>query len=150
MGAWFPTQFSDTDDQTGGNGIHFNVLTSPYNIPEAVRGYRREQDGRFVIEFRYIDDGEPVETRLLKSTPDISVRIGKKSDRLYAIECDIDAMNVNTVSVQLLLPKVEETFQSLLAKPEEFPEKSNYESARKVVQDRLERLFGVSGAAANG
>jgi len=146
-GGWIPTQFSDNDDQSSGNGIQFNVLVSPYDIPEAVRGNRRESDGRFVIQFRYIDDGERPDTRKLKLTRHISVQMGKRSVRLYAIECDIDAMDVDMVGVQLLLPKVEEavkeTFKSLLEKPDKFPEMNNYESAQKVVRNRLDKLVGI-------
>jgi hypothetical protein len=80
-------------------GVEFRIFVSPYDIPEAVRGYMDRDNNRFVIEFRYILD-EP----LIKNKIDdkVTMFIGSNSKRIYSIESDIKALNVNQVSLKII------------------------------------------------
>ena len=70
-------------------GVNITVRMSPYDVPEAVRGYYDEELERFVIEFRYIGD-EPF--RQKQKGEHITLRIGRHSGRLYGVEVNVDAM----------------------------------------------------------
>lgn len=68
-------------------GGTIQVRVSPYDLPEAFRGYWKVPGERFVIEFRYMSSDES----LLTESPDTvaSFHIGKSSRRVYAIELDM-------------------------------------------------------------
>lgn len=76
-------------------GADITVRMSPYDVPEAVRGYYDEELKRFVIEFRYIGD-EPF--RQKQKGEHITLRMGRHSGRLYGIEVDVGAMKAQRVS----------------------------------------------------
>lgn len=74
-----------------------DVVVSPYQIPEAVRGFRKG-DHRFRIELRYIDGPEPAgdEVRIddcVVGTP------GRYSGRLLALEIDMRSAGASTVGL---------------------------------------------------
>ena len=66
MNTWLPVQereFDKSNSKTH-DGITIQVSLSPYDIPEAVRGFREANTPWFVIEFRYISS-EPTRTQEL-------------------------------------------------------------------------------------
>ncbi len=74
-------------DDDYSDGVHISVFVSPYDVPEAVRGCFDEDLNRFVIQFRYLDS-EPWKRHAENEF--VSLRIGKHSQRLHAIEVDLE------------------------------------------------------------
>lgn len=77
-------------------GVLFDVVVSPYNVPEAIRAVK-VRGGRFRIEFRYIDGDEP--GREVALDGHVTVIEGRHSQRLLALEVDVDALGAKTVGV---------------------------------------------------
>lgn len=74
-----------------------DVVLSPYQIPEAVRGFRKGEH-RFRIELRYIDGPEPAgnDVRIddcVVGTP------GRHSGRLLALEIDMKSAGASSVGL---------------------------------------------------
>lgn len=122
-------------------GVNITVRMSPYDVPEAVRGYYDKALGRFVIEFRYIGD------ELLKQKQEgehITLRIGRYSGRLYGIEVDVDAMR--TQAVDLILEVSDAVLQaiddSLAHVPPKRSRHENYEVARDAITQNKGEIFG--------
>lgn len=66
-------------------GVRVEFSLSPYDIPEAVRGYFDERSRKSIIEFRYIQE-EPCDR--VSINEQVAVLLGKRSFRLYGIEID--------------------------------------------------------------
>ncbi len=88
----------NTPQQEAIRGVNITVRMSPYDVPEAVRGYYDEDQERFVIEFRYIGE-EPF--RRKQKGKHITLRVGRHSGRLYGIEVDVKAMKAQSVDLIL-------------------------------------------------
>lgn len=91
-------------------GVRVELSLSPYDVPEAVRGYFSEDIRRFVIEFRYIQD-EPWERR--EAGEHVTLRVGKGSQRLYGIEVDVETLSAD--SVTLAIESAKDAINSLAA-----------------------------------
>lgn len=85
-----------------GPDLQFNVVVSPYDVPEAVRG-RRTSEGGLVIEFRYIDGEEP--SKEVRLDDNIVVLEGKHSKRLLAIKVDVRALGAESVGLAINTPE---------------------------------------------
>lgn len=68
------------------DGIQIELAVSPYDVPDAVRGYINKDENNFVIEFRYLDDEAWKVTQLDSS---IALRLGTHTERLYGLEIDL-------------------------------------------------------------
>lgn len=71
-------------------GVAVKVRLSPHDVPIAVRGRRDEQQGRFCIEFKYLDD-EP--SRIHSDQPEFRVWVGASSGRLCSIEIPLKSLS---------------------------------------------------------
>lgn len=110
MKKWTPldSDFVDTPINEKRKGIHVEISFSPYDIPEAFRGYYCDNVKRFVIEFRYMSD-EPVRNSTL--TPHVEAVEGYRSGRLHKLLINVDELDVS--EVQLSLSKaVDEVLES--------------------------------------
>jgi hypothetical protein len=94
-----PTQMPQPD-------VHLNVLVSPYHVPEAMRGIRLA-DGRFRVEFRYID-GEERQGKAIKLDDHATAFEGRITRRLLAIELDVAKLGARTVGVSVSTAEAEE------------------------------------------
>ena len=96
MNSWVPINAKELDagQEETRKGVHFKISPSPYDIPEAVRGYYSDKDDRFVIEFKYMTDEVLTDCPL---TDHVSARIGKHSGRIYALCVDVNAIKVEQV-----------------------------------------------------
>ena len=112
-------------------GVNITVRMSPYDVPEAVRGYYDKVQRRFVIEFRYIDD-EPLQKK--QKGEHITLRIGRHSGRLYGIEVDIDAMKSQAVDLN-------QAIDSLASLPRKRSRHENYEIAKKAITEKKDEIF---------
>lgn len=80
-------------------GVILDVVVSPYDVPEAVRGFKTAA-GRFRIEFRYIDGPEPASSPQILNNHVVAFE-GRHSKRLLALEVDIDAMGAQAVGLSI-------------------------------------------------
>lgn len=120
-------------------GVEVQIIVSPYDIPTAVRGRYDEKLGRFVIEFRYIDD-EPWDREEFE--PHVFLRLGESSGRVAGVEVDVDALNVS--EVQLKLGAVRQALSH--AKKREQRRWDNYDIAFDVLRGHHDEI--VRGALA--
>ena len=67
-------------------GVQCSVSLSPYDIPQAVRGYEDKKTGFFVIEFKYPTD-EPISEKIHNQFT--RVDIGINSGRIYRLKFDL-------------------------------------------------------------
>jgi hypothetical protein len=100
------------------------------DVPEAVRGSYDEKRKRFVIQFKYIGD-EGTERKPFDRY--VSLVVGKHSQRLYAIEIDVDALRANKVQIKVAVEnEVEQAFDGLVKKPLTERRLDNYQLAREA------------------
>ena len=120
--------------------LQFEVVVSPYDVPEAVRGVKRP-GGRLRIEFRYIDGLEPGHE--IKLDEHISVTEGKHSKRLLAVEVDVDAMGATSVGFAINAPVVD-TLRSRLHSA--WRQLANMQRQEPGNSDRVRRVLEASEA----
>ncbi len=129
--------------------VVLGVVVSPYDVPDAVRGFRTEA-GRFRIEFRYID-GEEQGTQI-KLGQHIVATEGKYSGRLLAMDIDIQSLGANSVGLSIEMgpqqPPVKRTLDSAWeAVARSFGERSQERqaiaaTARRAAATREKDLLG--------
>jgi hypothetical protein len=120
-------------------GVEVKVFLSPYDVPEALRGAYDEELKRFVIEFQYISD-EPLKRRTYDQY--VTTRLGRNSNRLYAIEIDVDAMRVETVNLSVLVQeKVDGVLAGLIREPIDVRRIGNYQLAQQAISNEHDQLF---------
>ena len=88
----------DRPDSTKQPDFVVGVVLSPYDVPDAVRG-SRTHEGRFRIEFRYIDGEEA--GKEVRIGEHVVATEGRYSGRLLAMEVDVDAIGANSVGVSI-------------------------------------------------
>tara|TARA_B110001469_G_C9586877_1_gene291149 strand:- start:99 stop:533 length:435 start_codon:yes stop_codon:yes gene_type:complete len=84
------------------NGMKLEVSLSPYDIPQAARAYYCAEKDRFIVEFRYLTEEVQTPRAIQEHT---TVYEGKNSGRLYAIHCDLKAMNIDELDIAINLVK---------------------------------------------
>lgn len=137
-----PTESAEHD-------LNLVIMVSPYDVPEAVRGYHSDGKGRFIIEFRYIGS-EPQEQRST-GNEHVFLRVGKNSGRLYAIEIDVNALKAESVSLHVGIGEIEKSLDNLIAHPIKPVRVENYKLVREalhVTQDQLLRSATEVGVPA--
>lgn len=135
-------------------GVLFDVVVSPYDIPEAVRGFKTPQ-GRFRIEFRYIDGPEPQGPEL-HLDDHVKAIEGRFTRRLLALEVDVDAMGAHSVGVAIstaqplterLKQRLESALDRVAAKHTSADDQRVMATARTALRTReddlLNQLAGV-------
>ena len=129
-------------------GVLFNLAVSPYDIPDAVRGFKTPQ-ARFRIEFRYIDGPEPygAELRLGEHVTGIE---GRFTHRLLVLEVDVEAIGDLSVGVSITAPqsqtenlkqRIEAAWDRVAATHLSPGEKSAFASARIALRTREDDLI---------
>src|SRR2546426_6163555 len=128
-----------SDNQQKLRGVQLNILVSPYDVPDAVRGYYDPSLGRFVVEFRYMTD-----EKWSQKTQDqfVTLRIGRESKRLLGIEIDLNGLSAQTLSLRLHVPQlVEQAIERLSKEPHAPSREDNYRIAKDVITSRRKELF---------
>ena len=114
-------------------GVSVNVFFSPYDAPDWVRGRFDEKTNRFVFEFRYLLQDE--KTKLIKqgNGNGAYLRVGVETDRLHAVEFDVDAVPDNRVTLNLLT-RAEETLKKVVRKGRKNKNRrrSNFRAVKKA------------------
>ncbi|MCE9637556.1 MAG: hypothetical protein K8T90_17795 [Planctomycetes bacterium] len=86
---------SETEDRSG---VEFHLVVSPYDLPDAVRGFFDRERKRFIIEFKYISPEETTESRV---DAHVSVHTGRRSRRLYRIDVDVTSLGAEQVVLRV-------------------------------------------------
>lgn len=107
LGVWnrFDSRLLDHKTTETIKAVKLEVSLSPYDIPQAYRGYYCTDRRRFVVEFKYITDEPTVEKKMADH---LMAVLGKRSGRLYALMIDVDGLGAETV--RLVLQKVQTEF----------------------------------------
>lgn len=122
-------------------GVLFNVVVSPYDVPEAVRGFK-VPGGRFRIEFRYIDGEEP--GRQVPLDGHVTVTEGRHSHRLLALEVDVAAIGARSVGVAITpVESVKSQLRSAMDRVESMHGSSdeNHARVRRALEARESELL---------
>lgn len=121
--------------------IHLSV--SPYDVPEAFRGFFNESGDRFIIQFKYLLPDEPTQERPADHAT--TLHVGKNSGRLYGIEVDVQALEqeVSSVGIELRLINVAEN--ALRRFETESERRKNVSVAQNVLADHEEELARTMG-----
>ncbi|HWQ35342.1 MAG TPA: hypothetical protein VNQ79_21025 [Blastocatellia bacterium] len=123
--------------------IVVELLVSPYDVPEAVRGFFDQETNRFAVEFKYMGGvDEPgkdhQQDRYLK------FRIGENSGRLYRLEIDVNALKANSVELRMLVEQeVSEALDQLIQRSGRINRQDNYRLAKEAIAARQDQLFGA-------
>jgi hypothetical protein len=121
------------------NGIKVDVLVSPYDVPEAVRGYFCDERQCFIIEFKYISPEPTVER---SQDENVKLSIGRHSGRLYAIHLDLRKFNANSVQLRLEVAKaLRNVMTHLVQQPVSPMRTSNYKMAKSVIEENKQELI---------
>ena len=129
----------DLPESTSTPDFVLDVVLSPYDIRESVRGFRASE-GKLRIEFRYIDGEE--QGTVVKVGPHVTATEGKHSGRLLAMDIDVVAIGASSVGVSIatLDSAWDEVAKSLGMRSRERGEIAA--KARKAVATRQEDLLG--------
>jgi hypothetical protein len=136
--AWRVTSYPDSVIKVDWKfqGEPREAFASPYDVPEAIRGYRLADTNNFIIEMKYIVEDEDRKT--IKQNDHISLQLGKASGRLYAIIFDPSADIIDRVSdvVKLKWTAVDRTFKTIIKVDPKSPRIKNYELVRRAILDK--------------
>jgi len=122
-------------------GLDVTMYVSPYDVPEAVRGGYDDKKKRFIVEFKYIGD-ESTERRSFDRY--VTLKVGKNSQRLYAIEIDADGLRASQVQVKVAVQhEVEQAFAGLVERPPSQRRLDNYQLAREAFTSTSPQLFAA-------
>ena len=134
MTSWLPVDLpAQAADPEMVNGVEFRVVVSPYDRPEAVRGYWDDHRRRFVIEFRYMGGTEA--TRQRPAGDHVTFDVGRHSDRLYRILVDTDSMGVEAVALKM------DVLGALQQGSKAGHRDNNRRAVREALQSRQRELF---------
>ena len=128
-----PVDLADTRTRNV-NGVRITFMPSPYDLPDAFRGYYDKALNCFVIEFQYLADEK---TENEEHGPYVTLRVGKNSGRVYGIEVDVNAAKAQWV--ELIQKALHERSQE--ARKPQRP--ANYEATRKLIKERVPELVAV-------
>lgn len=118
-------------------GVKIDVYLSPYDVPEAVRGFYDESIKRFVIEFKYLGE----ESKRLQRNKHLELRVGKNSGRLYRIDVDVESLKAEAVSLNMHIPELLSKTIDRLEPATSDLRQDNYDLAKRVISERKEDLF---------
>lgn len=124
MYEWIPVEVETQglNEKANIRGVEVELLVSPYDVPKAIRGYY-DDEKHLVIEFRYIDNDEPlVEQRLASS---FLLFTGESSKRLFKIVVEKVGLDANTI-----IKKITEAISDLAKNPKSIESQDNYKLAK--------------------
>lgn len=100
MNSWLKLDERSLNEPTvkSKSGVRLEVSLSPFDIPEAVRGFREAETGWFCIQFRYPDSEECVSRKVSET---MIVEEGKGSGRIQAIRVNVKGLDVGQVRLDL-------------------------------------------------
>lgn len=135
-------------------GMILDVVVSPYDVPEAVRGIKTA-DGRFRVEFRYIDGPEPASSPQTLDNHVVAFE-GRYSKRLLALEVDVDAIGVQAVGLSIsthdqvaerLRQRIDSALNAVVARHTEPRDKQMFETTKAALKTRESDLLNQMAGA---
>ncbi len=125
-------------ETTSSRSISFYI--SPYDIPQAVRGFFDSETNEVVIAFRYADGAEPTETRT--HSDKVNLVIGKKSNRIFEIRLHKDFCATGTVKLDFKTTEmISDALKRLSPAEGRTHARSNYNVATSVIRAKNEVLL---------
>jgi hypothetical protein len=123
------------------DGVKVAMSLSPYDVPEAARGFKDEKHKKYVIEFKYIQD-EPWETRKDREDSPLAMRIGKNSARLYGFEFDVPMlMKSNIRHADLIAKLITSSLEKLTQNPRTPSRRGHYTVLQQAVDEKEAQLL---------
>lgn len=143
---WIKTQFRASEMRRKRKipGSKMELFVSPYDVPEAIRGYKRANSDKFVIELKYLLDDE--EQKTVDYGSSVRFHVGKSSERVYAIEIDLDSELVerdSSFDVKLKWSEFSRAIDRLADELIESLHKENSELVKTAVRDNRSQLLAV-------
>ncbi len=114
------------------------LVLSPYDTPEAVRGFYDEISHKCVIEYKYMGQKEGLKEEVLDSH--VIIKIGENSKRLYRIEITNQTAPCRD-NVGLLHSEVSKELNALVGRVKSLREKGNYTVAKDIFEAREGEIF---------
>jgi hypothetical protein len=111
-------------------GLQIEVTVSPYDLPEAVRSF--SDDGKFIIEFKYLGAEETISRDLGNS---VRIEAGRNTQRVHRIELELDMWSAAEKGVRISM--VEKAMESLGKDSSHKSRTTNHEVVREVILDNL-------------
>lgn len=120
-------------------GVLFDVVVSPYDVPEAVRGFKTSH-GQFRIEFRYIDGPEP-HGPAIQLDEHVAVFEGRHTRRLLALEVNLQAIGARSVGVAISTANPHERLKHELQRAlDQLAQQHSSPTDRKALESTREAL----------
>jgi hypothetical protein len=137
---WIPiANLSPRPERRDSQGVRVDLLVSPYDIPEALRGEYVREKGYFQIEFKYISSEDTYEKPEMEN---VTVRLGRNSGRLYAIELDVNALQATSVELRIkIAEELKNALKYLIKKPLNPLRTSNYSMAKEAVEKHEQEIL---------
>ena len=120
------------------NGVKIRLYVSPHDVPLAVRGRQDSASGRFIIEFKYIDE-EPQKT--IDEGP-VSIRLGEHSRRIFAILLNAKHSKAKNISLELSA-LVNQAIHNLDDVPDDASVKVNHRLAVGAIEKQKDMLLAT-------
>ncbi len=125
--------------------LKLNIVVSPDDIPDSVRGAYDGDHKKFVIEFKYMVREE---YDIDHVSEEVGVRIGQHSGRILGFEIDVDVLKARSVGrLNHAAPATAKAFRAVEAAIElvvgrsEATRMENYNVTWRVLRDRQEEVF---------
>ncbi len=124
-------------------GVQTQVMTSPLDLPLAIKGDYDDVSGWLRVDFKYTFD-EPADAE--HPAPDVCFHIGKHSGRLLAVQVQIgpgrSPEEAAGASVKLIVAALKERLASANRRRREDVRPENLRIAGLTIQNRLVPAFG--------
>ena len=151
MSSWVLLNATDLDmpheiEKIGGTEVRIEL--SPFDIPEAVRRIYNSDKNICIIEFKYMGEPEPSEPLVVfrHENTEVSLKTGKRSKRLYRIE--IKGEIGRRVDLTVKMPDIVKAIEEALKHTDKWRERSNYQVANKILDNKKEALEANSNVVA--
>lgn len=123
------------------HGADIEVHLSPYDIPEAARGYLSNDRRTFVLEFRYITTQEPLVTE--NPMHAVTVHVGRHSQRLYRLEIDLAKLDRRSDQLTVNIKReATEAIRTLKQTPQRQWRIGSYRAAEDAIAEHPELVMG--------
>lgn len=116
-------------------GADVEVLSSPYDVPSAVRGGVDLTSNTYVLEFKYIGGDEPL--ALAELSKNLSVMLGRNSKRLYKVVFHVGSAGKG------LEHELVHALDRVTAQLKSKADSDNYDVAKQVIKERAEKLVAA-------
>lgn len=144
-GRWIPLEMlkasrKEADPIEQEEGVHFKLLVSPYDIPEAVRGTYNKEAGVLTIEFKYLGGTEPL--KKLPIDQHVTLLVGEMSDRVQKILFNVEALGTDQVALTIVRA-TQQAIANLSRKPDLKDRRRNYRLVQEAVSSTSNELAKI-------